>query len=248
MMSLNNVQYNKGAFDPMDMKRVFLKLSGEALAGPKKTGFDEDTVKEVARQVKLSVDAGVQVGIVIGGGNFWRGRTSDAIERTKADQIGMLATVMNCIALSEALENLGVPTRVMSMVDMPRIAESYNVSQALRYLSEGIVTIFGGGTGCPYFTTDTGVVLKGIEMHVDLILLAKNVDGIYEADPHSHPDAKRFDRISFEEVLSRGLKATDSTAMSLLAENRTPVLLFKADPPENIVRAAKGESIGTVLY
>lgn len=230
-------------------KRIMIKISGEALSGGNGTGIDAATINSIAAAIKDTRDMGCEIALVCGGGNFWRGaRNGLVMERSRADHMGMLATVMNCIALSEALENLGVPTRVMSMVDMPRVAESYNVSAALRYLSEGIVTIFGGGTGCPYFTTDTGVVLKGIEMHVDLILLAKNVDGIYEADPRTNPDAKKFDRISFEEVLARGLKATDSTAMSLLVDNRTPVLLFKAEPPENIVRAAKGEAIGTVLY
>jgi len=195
----------------MKMNRVFLKLSGEALAGPKKTGFDEDTVKEVARQVKLSVDAGVQVGIVIGGGNFWRGRTSDAIERTKADQIGMLATVMNCIYVSEIFRNAGMQTEIFTPFACGTMTQLFSKDQANKCFSEGKVVFFAGGTGHPYFSTDTGITLRAIEMEADCILLAKAIDGVYDSDPKVNPDAKKFDTISIQEVIDRKLAVVDLT-------------------------------------
>ncbi|MBO4407081.1 MAG: UMP kinase [Clostridia bacterium] len=229
-------------------KRVMIKVSGEALSGGAGTGIDGDTIGRVADAIKKVRDLGCEVGVVTGGGNFWRGaRNGLVMERSRADHMGMLATVMNCLALSETLENRGVPTTVFSAVPMPLVAESYSVVRAQACLAEGRVALFAGGTGCPYFTTDTGVVLKGIEMHADLILLAKNVDGIYSDDPKKNPDAVRFDEISCEEVLARGLKATDATAMSLLMENRVPVLLFSLEDPEVLVRGVMGEKIGTVL-
>ena len=201
----------------MKMNRVFLKLSGEALAGPKKTGFDEDTVKEVARQVKLSVDAGVQVGIVIGGGNFWRGRTSDAIERTKADQIGMLATVMNCIYVSEIFRNAGM------------------------------VVFFAGGTGHPYFSTDTGITLRAIEMEADCILLAKAIDGVYDSDPKVNPEAKKFDTISIQEVIDRQLAVVDLTASIMCMEHKMPMAVFSLNEPDGIANAMQGRINGTIV-
>ena len=229
-------------------KRVMIKVSGEALSGGAGTGIDGDTIGRVADAIKKVRDLGCEVGVVTGGGNFWRGaRNGLVMERSRADHMGMLATVMNCLALSETLENRGVPTTVFSAVPMPLVAESYSVVRAQACLAEGRVALFAGGTGCPYFTTDTGVVLKGIEMHADLILRAKNVDGIYSDDPKKNPDAVRFDEISCEEVLARGLKATDATAMSLLMENRVPVLLFSLEDPEVLVRGVMGEKIGTVL-
>ena len=229
-------------------KRVMIKVSGEALSGGSGQGIDGGLIGRVADEIKKVRDLGCEVGVVTGGGNFWRGaRNGLVMERSRADHMGMLATVMNCLALSETLENRGIPTTVFSAVPMPLVAESYSVTAAQKCLASGRVALFGGGTGCPYFTTDTGVVLKGIEMHADLILLAKNVDGIYSDDPRKNPEAKKFDEITCEEVLARGLKATDATAMSLLMDNRVPVLLFSLDEPDALVRGVMGEKIGTVL-
>ena len=229
-------------------KRVMIKISGEALSGGTGQGIDGATIGRVAKDIKKVHDLGCEVGVVTGGGNFWRGaRNGLVMERSRADHMGMLATVMNCLALSETLENLGVPTTVYSTVPMPLVAEPYSVVKAQKDFADGRVVLFGGGTGCPYFTTDTGVVLKGIEMHADLILLAKNVDGVYSADPKNNPDAVKIDEITCEEVLARGLKATDATAMSLLLDNRIPVLLFSLEEPDALVRGASGEKIGTVL-
>ena len=210
----------------MDMKRVFLKLSGEALAGPKKTGFDEDTVKEVARQVKISVDAGVQVGIVIGGGNFWRGRTSDAIERTKADQIGMLATVMNCIYVSEIFRNAGMQTEIFTPFACGTMTQLFSKDQANKCFAEGKVVFFAGGTGHPYFSTDTGITLRAIEMEADCILLAKAIDGVYDSDPKVNPEAKKFDTISIQEVIERQLAVVDLTASIMCMEHKMPMAVF----------------------
>ena len=231
----------------MKMNRVFLKLSGEALAGPKKTGFDEDTVKEVARQVKLSVDAGVQVGIVIGGGNFWRGRTSDAIERTKADQIGMLATVMNCIYVSEIFRNAGMQTEIFTPFACGTMTQLFSKDQANKCFAEGKVVFFAGGTGHPYFSTDTGITLRAIEMEADCILLAKAIDGVYDSDPKKNPNAKKYDTISFHEVLNKDLAVMDSTAASLCKDNNLPILVFSIEDPENIYKAVCGENIGTIV-
>ena len=231
----------------MKMNRVFLKLSGEALAGPKKTGFDEDTVKEVARQVKLSVDAGVQVGIVIGGGNFWRGRTSDAIERTKADQIGMLATVMNCIYVSEIFRNAGMQTEIFTPFACGTMTQLFSKDQANKCFAEGKVVFFAGGTGHPYFSTDTGITLRAIEMEADCILLAKAIDGVYDSDPKKNPNAKKYDTISFHDVLNKDLAVMDSTAASLCKDNNLPILVFSIEDPENIYKAVCGENIGTIV-
>jgi len=228
--------------------RVMLKVSGEALSGGKGPGIDTETIGRTALEIKEIHDLGVQIGLVCGGGNFWRGaRNGLVMERSRADHMGMLATVMNCLALSEAFEQVGVKTRVMSNVAMPLICEQYQVSVAQRYLDEGYVVLFGGGTGCPYFTTDTGVVLKAIEMHCDLLLMGKNVDGIYDSDPNKNPDAKKFDEITYQEVLERGLTVTDLTAMSLLKDNPIPVLLFKVGENSNLRRAITGEKIGSII-
>ena len=247
MMSLNNVHYNKGAFDPMDMKRVFLKLSGEALAGPKKTGFDEDTVKEVARQVKLSVDAGVQVGIVIGGGNFWRGRTSDAIERTKADQIGMLATVMNCIYVSEIFRNAGMDTAILTPFACGTMTKLFSKDRANKYFNEGRVVFFAGGTGHPYFSTDTGITLRAVEMDADCILLAKSIDGVYDSDPAMNPAAKRYDTISIQEVIDKKLAVVDLTASIMCMEHRMPMAVFDLNEKDSIANAMRGKINGTIV-
>ena len=229
----------------MKMNRVFLKLSGEALAGPKKTGFDEDTVKEVARQVKLSVDAGVQVGIVIGGGNFWRGRTSDAIERTKADQIGMLATVMNCIYVSEIFRNAGMQTEIFTPFACGTMTQLFSKDQANKCFSEGKVVFFAGGTGHPYFSTDTGAVLRAIEIEADAMLLAKAIDGIYDSDPKVNPEAKKYDEISIQEIIDKKLMAVDLTASIMCLENKMPMLVFGLNEENSIVETMKGTFTGT---
>ena len=233
----------------MKNRRVFLKLSGEALAGPKKTGFDEDTVKEVARQVKASVDAGVQVGVVIGGGNFWRGLKDGGgrMERTRADHMGMLATVINALAVADRLEQRGVEVRVQTAIEMNKIAEPYIRSKAIRHLEKGRVVIFGCGTGNPYFSTDTGAVLRAAEINADAILLAKNIDGVYSADPAKDPNAVKYDTITYDEVLAKHLAVMDTTATSLSMDNHIPVLVFALKDPENILRVVMGEKIGTVV-
>ena len=233
----------------MKTRRVFLKLSGEALAGPKKTGFDEETVREVARQVKMSVDDGIQVGIVIGGGNFWRGvrNGTGKMERTRADHMGMLATVMNCLAVADVLEQKGVPVRVQTAIEMRAIAEPYIRLRAVHQLEKGSVVIFGCGTGNPYFSTDTAAVLRAAEINADVIMLAKNVDGVYDSDPVQNPDAKKYDQISYDDILAQHLSVMDSTATSLSMDNKIPVLLFALEDPQNIIRAICGENVGTIV-
>ena len=231
----------------MKMNRVFLKLSGEALAGPKKTGFDEDTVKEVARQVKLSVDAGVQVGIVIGGGNFWRGRTSDAIERTKADQIGMLATVMNCIYVSEIFRNAGMQTEIFTPFACGTMTQLFSKDQANKCFAEGKVVFFAGGTGYPYFSTDTGITLRAIEMEADCILLAKAIDGVDDSNPKVNPAAKKFDTISIQEVIDRKLAVVDLTASIMCMEHKMPMAVFSLNETDGIANAMQGRINGTIV-
>ena len=228
------------------MKRVLLKLSGEALAGEQKRGFDEATVTEVAKQIKTIVDEGLQVGIVIGGGNFWRGRTSEGMDRTTADYIGMLATVMNAMALQDALENMDVATRVQTAIEMRQIAEPYIRRKAVRHLEKERVVIFGAGTGNPYFSTDTAAALRAAEMESEVILLAKNVDGVYDKDPKVHEDAIKFDQLTYLDVIQRELKVMDSTATSLCMDNKIPIKVFKLTT-ENILRAVYGENIGTTV-
>ena len=229
----------------MKWKRVLLKLSGEALAGSKKTGFDEDTVREVARQVKLSVDTGVEVGIVIGGGNFWRGRTSNAIDRTKADQIGMLATVMNCIYVSEIFRNLGMETEILTPFACGSMTELFSKDRANQYFKQGKVVFFAGGTGHPYFSTDTGIMLRAVEMEADCILLAKSIDGVYDSDPAKNPQAKRYDTISIEEVIDKKLAVVDLTASIMCMENKMPMLVFGLNEEDSILRTVHGEFSGT---
>ena len=231
----------------MSKRRVFLKLSGEALAGPKKTGFDEDTVKEVARQVRLSVDAGVQVGIVIGGGNFWRGRTSEAIDRTKADQIGMLATVMNCIYVSEIFRNTGMMTQILTPFECGTMTKVFSKDRANKYFEKGMVVFFAGGTGHPYFSTDTGITLRAVEMDADCILLAKSIDGVYDSDPAENPDAKRYDRISIQEVIDKKLAVVDLTASIMCLEHRMPMAVFDLNEKDSIANAMQGKINGTIV-
>lgn len=227
------------------MKRVLLKLSGEALAGPKKTGFDEPTVTVVAKQVKTLVDEGIKVGIVIGGGNFWRGRSSEKIDRTKADQIGMLATVMNCIYVSEIFRSQGMQTSVLTPFQCGEFTKTFSKDRVNKYFDHNMVVFFAGGTGHPYFSTDTATVLRAVEIEADTILLAKAVDGVYDSDPKTNPDAKRFDEISIQEVIDRKLGVVDMTASILCMENRMPMQVFSLNEENGIVNAAHGKNNGT---
>ncbi len=226
-------------------KRILLKLSGEALAGDKKTGFDEPTVHRVAGQVKALADRGIEVGIVIGGGNFWRGRSSDSIDRTKADQIGMLATVMNCIYVSEIFRADGMRTSILTPFEVGSMTKLFSKDRANKYFSKGMVVFFAGGTGHPYFSTDTGVVLRAVEVEADVILLAKAIDCFYDSDPKSNPDAKKYDELSIEEVVEKKLQVIDLTASIMALENRVPMLVFGLDEKDSIIRAANDEKIGT---
>lgn len=227
------------------MKRVLLKLSGEALAGEKKTGFDEETVRKVALQVKEIVDNGTEVGIVIGGGNFWRGRTSENIDRTKADQIGMLATVMNCIYVSEIFRSVGMMTNILTPFECGSFTKLFSKDRANKYFAKGMVVFFAGGTGHPYFSTDTGVLLRAIEVDADGILLAKAIDGVYDSDPKSNPNAKRYDEISIEEVVEKKLQVVDLTASILAMENKMPMYVFSLNEENSIVNTINGKFNGT---
>lgn len=228
-------------------KRILLKVSGEALAGSKHTGLDYDVVKNICKSIKECVDLGVQVAIVVGGGNFWRGRSNEKMDRTRADHIGMLATVMNSLALADALEQLDVPVRVQTAITMQQIAEPYIRSRAVRHLEKGRVVVIGCGTGNPFFSTDTAASLRAAEIEADIILKATMVDGVYDSDPMKNPDAVKFDSISYIDVLNRGLGVMDSTATSLCMDNNKPILVFSIDDPHNIVRAVMGEDIGTLV-
>ncbi len=231
----------------MEMKRVFLKLSGEALAGSNKTGYDEATVKEVARQVKISVEAGIQVGIVIGGGNFWRGRTSEAIERTKADQIGMLATVMNCIYVSEIFRNAGMKTQILTPFACGTMSQLFSKDYANACFEKGMVVFFAGGTGHPYFSTDTGITLRAVEMDADCILLAKSIDGVYDSDPAKNPDAKKYDEVSIQEVIDKQLAVVDLTASIMCMEHKMPMAVFDLNESNSIANAMQGKINGTIV-
>ena len=228
-------------------KRVLLKLSGEALAGEKKTGFDEAVCKNVARQVKQAVDAGIQVGVVIGGGNFWRGRSSNAIDRTKADQIGMLATVMNAIYVSEIFRSEGMMTNILTPFECGSMTKLYSKDRANKYFSKGMVVFFAGGTGHPYFSTDTGVALRAIEMEADIILLAKAVNGVYDSDPKLNPAAKKYDTVSIQEVIDKQLGVVDLTASIMCMENKMPMAVFGLDGEDSIAKAMKGDITGTIV-
>ena len=230
-------------------KRILLKLSGESLMGAQKYGLDTAVLNSYATQIKAVVDSGVQVGIVIGGGNIFRGLSGvkKGFDRVKGDQMGMLATVINCLALADSLEQRGVEVRVQTAIEMTRIAEPYIRGRAIRHLEKGRVVIFGCGTGNPFFSTDTGAVLRAAEINADAILLAKNVDGVYSDDPAKNPDAVKFDEITYDEVLARHLMVMDSTATSLSMDNHIPIILFALKDPENILRVVMGEKIGTVV-
>ena len=234
--------------DLKGLKRVLLKLSGEALAGEKKTGFDEETVLKVAEQVKQIVDDGVQVAIVIGGGNFWRGRTSENMERTKADQIGMLATVMNCIYVSDMFRHTGMKTKVYTPFTCGAFTELFSKDDAVNNLEDGVVTFFAGGTGHPYFSTDTATVLRAVEIGADAILLAKAVDGIYDSDPKVNPDAKKYDEISIDEVVAKKLAAMDLTASIMCMENHVPMAVFSLNEKDGIVTMSGSIEDDTVTF
>ncbi len=227
--------------------RILLKLSGEALAGDKKTGFDEETVRRVALQVKHLVDGGTQVGIVIGGGNFWRGRSSENIDRTKADQIGMLATIMNCIYVSEIFRSVGMMTNILTPFECGSFTKLFSKDRANKYFSKNMVVFFAGGTGHPYFSTDTGVVLRAIEVEADYILLAKAIDGVYDSDPAKNPDAKRYDTISIDDVISQNLQVVDMTASILARDNHMPMRVFALQEENSIVKASGGDFNGTTV-
>lgn len=228
-------------------KRVLLKLSGESLAGEAKHGIDFDIVTKICEAIKKCADAGVQIGIVVGGGNFWRGRSSGEMDRTRADHMGMLATTINALGVCDALEQLGVNVRVMTAIAMHQVAEPYIRNKAVAHLNRGNVVIFGCGTGNPFFSTDTAAALRAVEIEADVILKATMVDGVYDSDPKKNPNAKKFETISFQEVLAKDLAVMDSTASALCKDNDLPILVFSIDDPENIYRAVCGENIGTIV-
>ncbi|MFA6940457.1 MAG: UMP kinase [Clostridiaceae bacterium] len=228
-------------------KRILLKISGEALSGKKGSGFDFDFTNRISNEIKEIVDMGVQVGLVVGGGNIWRGRTGEGMDRTTADYMGMLATCINALALQDSLENIGVLTRVQTAIEMREIAEPFIRRRAMRHLEKGRVVIFAAGTGNPYFSTDTTAALRAAEIEADVILLAKNVDAVYDKDPHKHKDAKKYDKLTYIEVLDQGLQVMDSTATSLCMDNNIPIHVFALEQEGNIKRAVLGEKIGTLV-
>ena len=228
-------------------KRILLKISGEALAGDKKVGIDDDTVKSICAEIKKVADLGVEVAVVVGGGNFWRGRSSENMDRVTADHMGMLATLMNALAISDALEQAGAVTRVMSAVDVRQMAEPYIRKRAVRHLEKKRIVIFACGTGNPFFSTDTGAALRATEIEADIFCKATMVDGVYDKDPHKYPDAVKYKTITHDEVLSKNLKVMDATASALCRDNHTKIMVFSMEDPGNIVRVVLGEDIGTIV-
>lgn len=228
-------------------KRILLKISGEVLAGKAGHGIDFDVVNTVCGVIKRCADLGVQIGVVVGGGNFWRGRSSGDMDRTRADSMGMLATVMNCLALQEGLIQAGNAAVVMTALDIQRIAEPFNKDKAVRHMEDGRVVIFGCGTGSPFFSTDSGAALRACEIGADIFFKATNVDGVYDKDPNKYPDAVKYDTLTYDEILEKHLGVMDNTAAALAGNAKLPVLVFNLNDPENIIRAARGESIGTVI-
>lgn len=228
-------------------KRVLLKLSGEALAGDKKMGLDNPTVTEICKSIKKCSDAGVEIGIVVGGGNYWRGRTSENMDRVRADHIGMLATTMNALAVADMLESLGCEVRVQTAIEMKQIAEPYIRQRALRHFQKGRIVIFGCGTGSPFFSTDSAAALRAAEINADILLKATMVDGIYDKDPHKYDDAVKYETISYQEILAHSLKVMDSAAAAMCSENKTPLLVFDLSRPDNIYDACMGVKVGTVV-
>lgn len=229
----------------MKEKRIMLKLSGEALAGDKKTGFDEATVIEIARQVKVIHDSGAEVGVVIGGGNFWRGRTSENMDRTKADQIGMLATIMNCIYVSEMFRSVGLQTAILTPFECGSMTKLFSKDRANKYFSKGIVVFFAGGTGHPYFSTDTGIALRAIEMDVNAIYLAKAIDGVYDSDPKTNPNAVKYDEVTIQEVIDKKLAVIDMTASVMCMEHKMPLVVFGLNEQDSIINTYYGKFNGT---
>lgn len=228
-------------------KRILVKISGEALAGEKKFGLDEEMLNMVALQIKSVIDMGVQVAVVVGGGNFWRGKTSNSMDRATADYMGMLATVINSMALQDAFERNGIPTRVQTAIEMREIAEPYIRRKAMSHLRKNMVVIFGAGTGNPFFSTDTTAALRAAEIDADIILLAKNVDAVYDDDPKVNPNAKKFDTLTHKDLLNKGLGVMDSTAATLCMENKIPVHVFGLHEENSVLRAVYGEKIGTLI-
>ncbi|MCM1530225.1 MAG: UMP kinase [Alistipes sp.] len=228
-------------------KRILLKLSGEALAGDKKSGLDYDVITDICSSVKKVVDAGVQVAVVVGGGNFWRGRSSGAMDRTRADHIGMLATAMNALAVADVLESLGCDVRVQTAISMQAVAEPYIRNRAVRHLDKGRVVIFGCGTGNPFFSTDTAASLRAAEINADIFLKATLVDGVYDKDPHKYDDAKKYEKLTFTQVISDGLGVMDSTAAAMCRDNKKKMLVFDLSRPDNIYDAVMGEDVGTIV-
>ncbi|MCI6640195.1 MAG: UMP kinase [Pygmaiobacter massiliensis] len=228
-------------------KRILLKLSGEALAGDKKVGIDYDVVVAICSSIKKAVSLGAEIAIVVGGGNFWRGRSSGDMERTRADQIGMLATVMNALAVADALEQMGVEVRVQTALSMQQVAEPYIRNRATRHLEKGRVVILACGTGNPFFSTDTASALRAAEINAEVVFKATMVDGVYDKDPHKYPDAVRYKTLSFSQVLADKLEVMDSTAATMCRDNKLPLLVFDIQDPDNIVRALLGEDIGTLV-
>ncbi|MEE3332813.1 MAG: UMP kinase [Ruminococcus sp.] len=228
-------------------KRILLKLSGESLAGNKKQGIDFDTVAKICEPIKRLADEGAEIAIVVGGGNFWRGRSSGSMDRTRADHIGMLATTINALGVADSLEALGVDVRVQTAISMRQVAEPYIRGKAIRHLEKGRVVVFGCGTGNPFFSTDTAAALRAAEIEADIVMKATMVDGVYDSDPKLNPDAKKYDHISFYDVLNKDLGVMDSTAASLLKDNDIAILVFSIEDPENIYKAVMGETIGTLV-
>lgn len=230
-------------------RRVVIKISGEALAGEKKTGFDFDFVSKVCRTVKACAQMGVETSLVIGAGNFWRGVKDGAgkVERVSADRMGMLGTCMNCLAVADVFKQLGADAKVQTAVDIQGVGERYSTAKSIEYMQQGSIVLFAGGTGLPFFSTDTAAVLRAAEIHADAILLAKNIDGVYSDDPRKNPDAVKFDRIGYDEVLSRHLAVMDTTATSLAMDNHIPVIVFGLAEPENILKVLRGENVGTTV-
>ena len=228
-------------------KRVLLKLSGEALAGDKGTGFDDQVMKNISGAIKECVDMGIEMAIVVGGGNFWRGRSSGTMNRAHADYIGMLATAMNALAVADYLEAIEVPVRVQTAISMPTIAEPYTRNKAVDHLSKGRVVVFGCGTGSPFCSTDTAAALRAAEVDAEIILKASVVDGVYDSDPKKNPSAKKYDTVSIDDVLDKGLNVIDMTAASMCREQHIPIMVFSITDPENLVRALSGENVGTII-
>ena len=229
-------------------KRVIIKLSGEALAGEKGFGIDESVVDYVVNQIKKVYKLGVEIGVIIGGGNFWRGRQALKMERSAADHMGMLATLMNSLAMQDALEAAGVPCRVQTALTITRIAEPYILRKAMRHLEKGRVVIFACGTGNPFFSTDTGAALRAAEINADVLMLAKNIDGVYDSDPKKNPNAKKYDELTYMKVVQDGLQAMDATAITLCMENKIPIIAFALKEEDSLLKAVNGEKIGTLIH